>query len=96
MLQIAHGIVGRTDLPIPEWLFGWGAAMVLVVSFVALAVLWPQPKLQRGGFWPLPHALSRALLSRPVGVLCGLVGVFLLGLTIYSGLSGSQTAHRSI
>ena len=95
MLQIAHGIVGRTDLPIPEWLFGWGAAMVLVVSFVALAVLWPQPKLQRGGFWPLPHALSRALLSGPVGVLCGLVGVFLLGLTIYSGLSGSQTATNN-
>ena len=95
MLQIAHGIVGRTDLPIPEWLFGWGAAMVLVVSFVALAVLWPQPKLQRGGFRPLPHALSRALLSGPVGVLCGLVGVFLLGLTIYSGLSGSQTATNN-
>ena len=29
---------GRQDLPIPRWLFGWGAAVVLVVSFVALAV----------------------------------------------------------
>ena len=27
----AHGLVGRTDLPIPEWLFGWGATVVLVV-----------------------------------------------------------------
>jgi hypothetical protein len=25
---IAHGFVGRSDLPIPEWLFGWAAAMV--------------------------------------------------------------------
>ena len=31
----AHGLVGRADLPIPEWLFGWAAAVVLVVSFVA-------------------------------------------------------------
>ena len=95
MLEIAHGIVGRTDLPIPEWLFGWGAAMVLVVSFVALAVLWPEPRLQHGGFRPFPRGLSRALLSRPVEVLCGATGVFLLGLTIYSGLSGSQTATNN-
>ena len=96
MLQIAHGIVGRTDLPIPEWLFGWGAAMVLVVSFVALAVLWPDPRLQDGGgFRPFQRALSRILLSRAIEVLCGAIGVFLLGLTIYSGLSGSQTATNN-
>lgn len=96
MVQLAHGIVGRTDLPIPEWLFGWGAAMVLVVSFVALAVLWPTPRLQDGGgFRPLPASLSRVLLSRPAEVLCGAVGVFLLGLTVYSGLSGSQTATNN-
>ena len=95
MLEIAHGIVGRTDLPIPEWLFGWGAAMVLVVSFVALAVLWPEPRLQDGGFRPFPRGLSRALLNRPVEVLCGATGVFLLGLTVYSGLSGSQTATNN-
>ena len=45
----AHGLVQRTNLPIPEWLFGWAAAIVLVVSFVGLAVLWPTPRLQRAG-----------------------------------------------
>ncbi|HEV2776771.1 MAG TPA: fenitrothion hydrolase, partial [Solirubrobacteraceae bacterium] len=43
---LAHGIVGREDLPIPKWLFGWGAAVVLVASFAALAVLWPKPRLE--------------------------------------------------
>ena len=95
MLEIAHGIVGRTDLPIPEWLFGWAAAMVLVVSFVALAVLWPEPRLQDGGFRPFPRRLSSVLLSRPVQILCGAIGVSLLGLIIYSGLSGSQTATNN-
>jgi hypothetical protein len=92
MLEIAHGIVGRSDLPIPEWLFGWAAAVVLVVSFVALAVLWPEPRLQDGGFRPLPPWMSRVLTSRVVDVACGAIGVFLLGVVVWSGLTGTQTA----
>jgi hypothetical protein len=85
---IAHGIVGRSDLPIPEWLFGWAAAMVLIVSFVALAVLWPEPRLE-GDRWrrlfPLPGAAA-------IEAVCGAIGVFLLGVTIWAGLAGEQTA----
>ena len=92
MIQLAHGIVARSDLPIPEWLFGWAAAMVLVVSFVALAVLWPEPKLQEDSWRPLPGGLGRALASRPVEVLCGVIGVLLLGAVIYTGLKGTQSS----
>jgi hypothetical protein len=87
---IAHGIVGRSDLPIPEWLFGWAAAMVLVVSFVALAVLWPEPKLEgeRDG-WRGIFVLPGVALFEAV---CGAFGVFLLGVTVWAGLAGEQTA----
>jgi hypothetical protein len=88
---IAHGITVRSDLPIPEWLFGWAAAMVLVVSFVALAALWPDPRLQKPSWRPLPGGVGRVLASRPVEIVCGAIGVFLLGLTIYAGLEGSQS-----
>jgi hypothetical protein len=91
ILEIAHGIVGRKDLPIPSWLFGWAATVVLVVSFVGLAVLWPEPKLGKAGFRPLPR-LSKVLGSRVVEIVCGAIGIFLLGLTVYSGFSGVQTA----
>jgi hypothetical protein len=91
VIWLAHGLVARTDLPIPEWLFGWAAAMVLVVSFVALAILWPDPKLQEEGWRPLPRGLGRRLASRPVEIVCGAIGVFLLGVVIYSGLRGTQT-----
>ena len=91
MIWRAHGLVARTDLPIPEWLFGWAAAMVLVVSFVALAILWPDPKLQEEGWRPLPRGLGHRLASRPVEIVCGAIGVFLLGVVIYSGLRGTQT-----
>ena len=92
LFVLAHGLVGRSDLPIPEWLFGWAAAIVLIVSFVALAVLWPTPRLEDGGFRPLPAALGRVLTSRAVEILCGAIGVFLLGLTIYAGFAGVQAA----
>jgi len=91
VIPFAHGLVGRADLPIPEWLFGWGAAMVLVVSFVALAVLWPEPRLQQEGWRPLPGGVGRVLASRPVEIVCAALGVFVLGLVVYTGLRGTQT-----
>jgi len=87
----AHGLAGRADLPIPEWLFGWGAAMVLVVSFVGLAVLWPEPRLQTPGWRPLPGGIGRALASRPVDIVCGAFGVFLVGVVVYAGLRGTPS-----
>jgi hypothetical protein len=86
---IAHGLVGRSDLPIPEWLFGWAAAVVLIVSFLALAALWSEPRFEvdRWRALPWPRTLSRVL-----DVLCGAVGLFLLAMVIWSGLSGVQSA----
>ena len=76
----AHGLVGRADLPIPEWLFGWAAAVVLIVSFAALALLWQEPRLEgRDSFRPLPEGLSFALVNPATEVFAGLVGVGLLG-----------------
>jgi hypothetical protein len=96
VIHLAHGLVARSDLPIPEWLFGWAAAMVLVVSFVALAVLWPEPKLERESWRPLPGALGRVLAGRPVEVACGAVGVLLLGVVVYTGLRGTQSAQANL
>jgi hypothetical protein len=45
-VALAHGIGGRLDLPVPVTFFIVGAGVVLVVSFVALAVLWPEPRFQ--------------------------------------------------
>jgi hypothetical protein len=88
---IGHGISVRTDLPVPEWLFWWAAAIVLVVSFVALATLWPEPRFQRARWRPLPDGLGRFLASRPVEIVCGAIGVFLFAATVYAGLKGTQS-----
>jgi hypothetical protein len=89
----AHGLVQRSNLPIPEWLFGWAASIVLILSFVALAALWPAPRMEDRPPWrPLPFGLGRALGSRVVEVLCGLIGVGLLVVVVLAGYLGSGTA----
>jgi len=82
----AHGLVGRADLPVPSWLFGWAAAIVLVVSFVALATLWPKPQLQE----PVRRPLFR--VPSIVDTLTALIGVGLFALVVYSGFAGAQQA----
>lgn len=87
---VAHGLGGRADLPIPAWLFGWGAAIVLIVSFVGLAALWLEPKLEGDSWRPLRGGVGRALASRPVEIACGVIGVALLLLVVWSGAAGNQ------
>ena len=91
---LGHGLSVRQDIPIPAWLFGWAAAMVLIVSFVALATLWPKPRLQEERWRPLPTG-GRLLTSWPVELLCGAIGVFLLGVVVYSGLEGTSNSGEN-
>ena len=92
----AHGLVGRADLPIPAWLFGWAAAVVLIVSFAGLATLWQTPKLEGDeSFRPLPEGLSFTLINPATEVFAGLVGVALLGVTIWAGLAGVQAPQAN-
>jgi hypothetical protein len=88
---LAHsGLVGKRDLPIPEWLFGWAAALVLIVSFAALAVLWPEPRLQE----PRRRRLFR--IPRALDAVCGVVGVAVFAVVVYAGLSGSQKPTENL
>ena len=82
----AHGIVGKADLPIPVWLFSWAAAIVLVVSFVALSTLWTRPQLQQ-------QRLERLFrLPRAVDWIASVLGLALFALVLYSGFAGAQVA----
>jgi hypothetical protein len=87
---LAHGLVGKQDLPIPRWLFAWAAAVVLVVSFVALATLWPRPRLER--------VHERPVLRVPavLEVLCGAIGIAVFVATVWAGFAGSETATANL
>ena len=89
MALLAHAIVGRADLPIPVAMFAVAAAVVLVISFLALAAGWSRPKLEQ----PRERPLLRIPLV--VEVLLGALGVFAFGVVVYAGLAGvdSQSAN---
>ena len=71
--------------------------MVLVVSFVALAVLWPEPRLEKAELAAAAAAVGRVLASRPVEIVCGAIGVFLLGLVdLRRARAASQSADRQL
>jgi hypothetical protein len=89
-VQFAHGLVQRANLPIPEEMFFGAAAVVLIVSFLALAALWPQPKLEGDRWRPLPGRLGRLLGSDALEAICGAAGVVLLAVVVVSGLAGTE------
>lgn len=87
----AHGIGGRQDLPVPLEFFVAGAGAVLVLSFLALAVLWPEPRLQdvpavqvgAGRWW------------RWVRAVAGVVGSASLLIVVVAGFIGEPSSARN-
>jgi hypothetical protein len=86
----AHGLIGRADLPIPSWLFVWAAAIVLGLSFVALAALWQEPRLEK------PRERRVVRVPRVVDALLGAAGIAFFGLVVYAGFAGSSVPTANI
>jgi hypothetical protein len=85
----AHGVKGRASLPVPAWLFAWTAAIVLVVSFVALSAMWSTPRLQ--------DAPERRLCRWPrsIALPAGAVGLVLFALVVYAGFDGARSPDQN-
>jgi hypothetical protein len=81
-VALAHGIGGRLDLPVPMSFFIVGAGIVLVASFVALAVLWPKSRFQDG---PRNRPI-RARWMKPFFAVAKGLGVAGLILVVVSGV----------
>jgi hypothetical protein len=90
MIFLAHGIGGVRDLPVPESFFFTTAAVVLLVSFVLLGLLWKRPLLeQHADGRLLPNALSAFFLSTALRVALQVVSVGVFVLTLATALFGT-------
>jgi hypothetical protein len=94
-IPLAHALIGRQDLPIPAWLFAWGASLVLIVSFFALSAGWKTARFEADAWRPLSPTLSRLLLNRATETLAGALAVGLLALTVWAGLHGTEAPDRN-
>ena len=71
MIVLAHGVGSRADLPVPLTLALYGAGLAVLVSFLALVLLWRTPRLRGDAAGrPLPGVVQ-AVVDSPVtqGVL---------------------------
>jgi hypothetical protein len=71
---LAHGVGVRSDLPLPFWLFAYGAASALLISFLALRVFWDRPRFRQ---W----SAGRPLLTLP-GALAAVPRALGLAVTV--------------
>lgn len=97
-LPLAHtGLGGVRDPVLPDWLMYYAAALVLILSFVALAVLWRKPLLEgRAEGRPLGERWQRLLLWIGWRVILGGFSVGLLVLVWLAALVGEPDAGNNI
>jgi len=95
-VRLAHGIGSRADLPLPFLAAVLGAAVVLVVTFALLGLLWRTPRLDGGDAGrPLPAPVARLLDSRGLRIAVAGVGSFFAVWTLTALLLGPQDARNA-
>ena len=92
----AHGVGSRQDLPLPFGLLLTGAALALVISFLALGLLWKQPRLRPTDGRLLPPALALALDSPAVRGAFGALSLALAAWTLLALLGGKDDANNPV
>jgi hypothetical protein len=94
-LASAHALIGRQDLPLPQWLFIYGSLVILIVSFVGLLLGWREPRIEGRTGRPTGDRISRLLVNRGTEAFAGALGVGLLVLVVWTGLTGVHAPDRN-
>ena len=90
---LAHGVGSREDLPIPFSYALAGAAVALVASFLALGLLWREPRLDPAGAGrPVPDWLARSLDARWFRVSLRVLGVLATAYVVMAAVFGRDDA----
>ncbi|MES2682876.1 MAG: hypothetical protein V4650_05095 [Pseudomonadota bacterium] len=90
----AHSFGRSYNLPVPLWLYAWGAAAALLLSFVLIAWFFTTAHPSGGtASAALPQRFTQ--LARRLRPLLRLASVGLLLLAIATGLLGSGDAYRN-
>ena len=91
----AHGIGGRTDLPLPAWQMAWAAGFAVASSFVILGAFWSRPRLEAAAHGRRLADLT-TLAGRVVEVFLKLIGLFLFGVMMFAAWDGNTNASTNI
>lgn len=94
---LAHGVGTRADLPIPVSFAIIGGGAAVLISFLALGALWPDPRLRGGEAGrPLPSFLRAVADSAATTVALRLVALSLWVLVIAAAFGGPPDIGANI
>lgn len=91
----AHGIGGRTDLPLPAWQLAWAAGFSVASSFVALGAFWSQARLDAAADGRVIVDL-RSRAFRAIEVLGRVSGLGLFGVVLWAAWRGNVNGAVNI
>jgi hypothetical protein len=92
----AHGVGSRGDLPLPFTALVVAAGAALLISFVAIAFLWREPRLHESDGILLPGWLAAVLDSRWLRVLAQVLAVALTLWTLLALVFGPDSAMNPV
>jgi hypothetical protein len=92
-LILAHGIGGRSDLPVPLWLAVTGGSAAILISFIALGAFWRTPRFEKSlGGRPWSRWFQKAADSPVLTKGLAIFGLFLLVVTLVSAFGGADNS----
>ncbi len=92
---LAHGVGSRADLPVEPWLFAYAAAFALLISFAALRLLWPRPRLASAATGvPAPAALGT--VASVLGVVAQVLALVLFAVTMLAAWFGEDAVSANV
>ena len=94
-MLLAHGLGGRTDLPLPRWMVIYGGAAILLISFAALRFLWPRPRWE-GREAGRPVADVRDRLPRALTATARILGLATFGLVLAAAIAGENSSNANL
>lgn len=92
----AHGVGGRTSLPLETWQFAYAAGATVAISFAALRLLWPTARLDAAArnLRPFPAPVADGL--RWIGLVGRAAMLVLLGVCIVASYLGPDNPTLTI
>jgi hypothetical protein len=97
VIVLAHGIGSRADLPVPLYLALYGAGLAVVVSFLALVLLWRHPKLRGDEAGrPLPGIVQAVVDSSVTKALAQALVLLLTLVVVAVALAGPPRVNDNL
>ena len=95
--QLAHGLGGSTDLPIPFTYALIGAAWALTFTFAVVALAWRKPRFEADAPGrPLPQWVTRAVDAAPTRWVLAAVALLATAWVTYATFTGPQDSGNAL